>query len=344
MNIFKRLELYVSAIFKLGRTERRAKAAEAMAQRIPSLESKINHYAHHFDEHQRQLRQLVESYVRPSMSELSGRHSELARGYSDLTRRLDRMLEGESAIRERSSQKSRGHYSIRDTPGFEAFQQSFYHRLENKYRGSLADIRKKLSIHLPDVEAAFLRTGEKPVLDLGCGRGEWLELLRGLGIPVLGVDTNAYQIEEVLAAGYNVRLADAVETLRDAEPSSYAAVTAFHLIEHLPFETVLWVAREAMRVLAPGGILLFETPNVRNVLVGATSFHNDPTHLRPLTDPVLQVIFETCGYEEIDIRFLNPHERLNEFRRRQYFDDELAYLMFGPQDVAVVGRKPLEEN
>jgi O-antigen chain-terminating methyltransferase len=56
------------------------------------------------------------------------------------------------------------------------------------------------------------------------------------------------------------------------------------------------------------------------------------------------VIFETCGYEEIDIRFLNPHERLNEFRRRQYFDDELAYLMFGPQDVAVVGRKPLEEN
>jgi O-antigen chain-terminating methyltransferase len=343
LNIFKRLELYVSALFKLGKTERLAKAT---SRRLPQIENRIDHYALQVEEHQRRLPERVTDHVAPALAELSGRHSELARGYSDLTRRLDRLVEQAAprADRGRDAADMQAAPRLTETPGFDAFRQSFYHRLENRYRGTLADIRAKLRVYLPDVEAAFLRTGEKPVLDLGCGRGEWLELLHAFDIPALGVDTNAYQIEDVLAAGHNVKLADAVQTLKDAETGSYSAITAFHLVEHLPFEIVLWMTREALRVLAPGGILLIETPNVRNVLVGATSFHNDPTHLRPLTDPVLEVLFETCGYEEVDIRRLNPHERLAEFTQRQGFDDELAYLMFGPQDVAILGRKPLEAD
>lgn len=412
LNIVKRLELYVLAFFKLGKTERLAKVAN---WKITDIENKIEHHAHRFDEFQRQLPALVTEHARPAVAELSGRHSELARGhdelvrrydelarrcdeisgrngeltrsyielsgrngeltrshldlsrqthehtrnyaellgrqselsraYTDLTRRLDRLFERESLVQSRSESEADAQVSpIQTATGFDALRQSFYHRLENKYRGSLADIRKKLRVYLPDIEAAFLRTGGKPVLDLGCGRGEWLELLKDLDIPALGVDTNSYQIEEVLAAGYNVKLADAMQTLQKADTGSYAAITAFHLIEHLPFETVLWVARESLRVLAPGGILLFETPNVRNILVGATSFHNDPTHLSPRTDPVLKVTFEVCGYDQIDIRFLNPHERLNEFCQRHAFDEDLAYLIFGPQDVSILGRKPLEAN
>lgn len=395
----------MSAFFKLGKTERLAKVAN---WKIPEIENKIAHHAHHFDELQQQLPALVMEYARPAIAELSGRHSELAhrcdeltrgyteisvrngelargyteisgrngelsrsymellgrarehtrsyaellgrhselaRAYTDLTRRLDRLFERDSLVHFGSESETDVQMSpIKTATGFDALRQSFYHRLENEYRGSLADIRKKLRVYLPDIEAAFLRTGEKPVLDLGCGRGEWLELLQDLDIPALGVDTNSYQIEEVLAAGHNVKLADAIQTLQRADTGSYAAITAFHLIEHLPFETVLWVARESLRVLAPGGILLFETPNVRNILVGATSFHNDPTHLSPLTDPVLKVAFEICGYDQIDIRFLNPHERLNEFCQRQAFDEDLAYLFFGPQDVSILGRKPLEAN
>jgi O-antigen chain-terminating methyltransferase len=198
-------------------------------------------------------------------------------------------------------------------------------------------------VHLPEIEAAFLRTGEdKPVLDLGCGRGEWLELLTSRDIPARGVDTNAHQIEQARAEGYDVELADAIATLEAAPDGSHAAITAFHLIEHLPFDTVLWIAREALRALAPGGVLLFETPNVRNVLVGATSFHNDPTHLAPRTDAVMSVVFETCGFDPVDVRFLNAHERLEEFRTR--LDDELAFLLFGPQDLAISGQKPLGEG
>jgi O-antigen chain-terminating methyltransferase len=272
------------------------------------------------------------------MAQLEGRLSEIARGQSDLTRRLDRLFE--QGLPSPAEAPSASGAARTEGPGFDALRQAFYHRLENKYRGSLEDIRRKLRVHLPEIEAAFLRTGEdKPVLDLGCGRGEWLELLKSLGIPAQGVDTNAYQIEQARADGLDVVLADAIATLEQAPDDSLAAITAFHLIEHVPFDTVLWIAREAMRVLAPGGVLLFETPNVRNVLVGATSFHNDPTHLAPRTDAVMSVVFETCGFEAIDTRFLNAHERLEEFAQK--LEDELAYLLFGAQDLAISGRKPL---
>ena len=111
-----------------------------------------------------------------------------------------------------------------------------------------------------------------------------------------------------------------------------------------PFDTVAWIVREALRVLAPGGLLLFETPNTRNVLVGATTFHTDPTHLKPMPEQVMGVLFETAGFYPVDIRHLNAHERFDEFRAKPDFNDELAFLMFGPQDLAVLGSKPQDKE
>jgi O-antigen chain-terminating methyltransferase len=106
---------------------------------------------------------------------------------------------------------------------------------------------------------------------------------------------------------------------------------------------VAWITREATRVLAPGGLLLFETPHTRNVLVGATTFHTDPTHLKPMPEQVLGVLFETAGFHPIEVRALHPHERFDEFLAKPDFNDELAFLMFGPQDLAVLGIKPTGE-
>jgi SAM-dependent methyltransferase len=186
-----------------------------------------------------------------------------------------------------------------------------------------------------------LRCTEKPVLDIGCGRGEWLELLSESDLPAFGVDTNPVQIADVMVAGLDARQLDARAALTAQPDNSLSCITAHHLIEHLPFDEVLWITREAMRVLAPGGLLLFETPNVRNILVGATSFHNDPTHLKPMTDPVLSVLFETVGFGDIDIRRLHPHEKLEYFQSKSSFDPELAGLLFGPQDLTIMGTKPM---
>ena len=330
----KRVGNYIAALFKLGRTERMAKEAH---RNMREIEERFNSW----EIRERQLRNGIKQMVQSDTQALMARNAELARNFVELSRRLDQVL-----LTTRSDQAPfvQTDQPAPDESGIGAVMDSFYHKLENKYRGTTSDIRNRLRVYLPDVESAVIRTEGKPVMDIGCGRGEWLGLLNDAGITALGIDTNPVQIGDVQDKGLDARQGDARSALSAAEDNSVACITAHHLIEHLPFEEVLWITREAMRVLAPGGLLLFETPNVRNVLVGATSFHNDPTHLNPMTDPVLTVLFETVGFHPIETRHLHPHEKLAEFMAKPNFDPELANLMFGAQDLAILGHKPLQET
>lgn len=353
MKPLKRLERYLSAIFKLGRTERMAKSSLKVGQQN---ERKIQELEGHLDSlgalHEAVGR--LESRIEEQNNQIAVQrelaqalHAEAARSFSDLSRRIDHLLlHGRPAGAARSAVSSdpSPEASITETEGFRAFRDTFYHRLENRYRGSRAEIKRRLRAYLPDVEAAAIRTGNLPVLDIGCGRGEWLELLAEAGISTSGIDTNPAQMETPGSMGLDVRNGEAVEVLSQTESSSLSVISAHHVVEHLPFDTVAWITREAFRVLAPGGVLLFETPNTRNVLVGATTFHTDPTHIKPMPEQVLGVLFETVGFHPVETRGLNPHERLNEFLARPGFDEELAQLLFGAQDLAVLGTKPLGDT
>ena len=290
--------------------------------------------------------QLTDSLIHEFRSERAHLHatlrsetSLLARVFADLSRRVDAI--GQAGGAEAAGLSTPANpAALPASDGFEAFKDSFYHRLENRYRGSVEEIADRLRIYLPDVEAAVMRTGGKPVMDIGCGRGEWLGLLKRAGIEGFGVDTNAVQIEAAKEQGLDVRLGDALKALADQPDDSLALISAHHLVEHLPFDAVAWIAREAQRVLAPGGVLIFETPHTRNVLVGATTFHTDPTHLKPMPEQVLTVLFDTAGFDPVEVRALNPHARFKEFLDTPDFNDELAFLLFGPQDLAVLGTKP----
>ncbi len=343
MSGLKNFGNYVAAIFKLRRTEGMAKSATRQVQDLSMrLDHKVQDLGAKVQDLGARLDRLGSSFrlmVAGETQVLMARNAELARNYMDLSRRLDHILLTLSGLSEPQE-----HGAVpNDTSGLGSVKDSFYHKLENKYRGTTADIKNRLRIYLPDVESAVLRTGDKPVMDIGCGRGEWLELLADSEITAIGIDTNPVQIADVQAAGLDARHSDARSALSQAEDDSLSCITAHHLIEHLPFEDVLWLTREALRVLAPGGLLLFETPNVRNILVGATSFYNDPTHLSPMTQPVLEVLFETVGFHPIQMRHLHPHEKLAEFMGKPGFDPELANLLFGAQDLAVLGHKPLRD-
>lgn len=381
----KRLERYVSAIFKLGRTEYMAKDARKRIThaelRMDDIEGELGRFGRDIREiwrtadeqkallegHgpngsrllddiallQQRLEQhqaLTDSLVHEFRSERTHLHNTLhsetslmARVFSDVSRRVDQIGQRGGAAAEDLSPKA-PQIDLPASEGFEAFKDSFYHRLENRYRGSVEDIADRLRIYLPDVESAVMRTGGKPVMDIGCGRGEWLGLLKRAGIDGFGVDTNAVQIEAAREQGLDVRLGDALKALADQPDNSLSLITAHHLVEHLPFDAVAWIAREALRVLAPGGVLLFETPHTRNVLVGATTFHTDPTHLKPMPEQVLTVLFDTAGFDPVEVRALNPHARFHEFLNTPDFNDELAFLLFGPQDLAVLGTKPQDPN
>jgi SAM-dependent methyltransferase len=216
---------------------------------------------------------------------------------------------------------------------------SLYVALQDQFRGSREDIKERLRIYLPMLEDMRGDSQRMSVLDLGCGRGEWLELLREAGWLGVGVDTNRVMVEQCRQRGLTVVEADATQYLRGTPTASVAAVTAFHVVEHLRFAAVVELIDEAVRVLEAGGIAIFETPNPENVLVGSCSFYCDPSHHHPLPAPVLKFVTEARGLRDVQVIPLHPFPQtwpadesgLME-RLRGHFD--------GPRDYSVVGRKP----
>ncbi|GJI96148.1 hypothetical protein RugamoR57_28660 [Duganella caerulea] len=172
----------------------------------------------------------------------------------------------------------------------------FYRAFEDRYRGSRELIKQRLRAYEPFF--APLRTLQDPpaALDLGCGRGEWLELLGEQGFHAHGVDLDDGMLAACRERGLDVELGDAVACLRALPDNSLAVVSAFHLVEHIPFELLQTLVAETRRVLLPGGLLIMETPNPENLVVGASSFYLDPTHLRPIPPQLLAFVTEFGGF------------------------------------------------
>jgi len=184
---------------------------------------------------------------------------------------------------------------------------SLYVALEDQFRGSRELITERCQAYLPYIRSALKRAGGGAVLDIGCGRGEWLEVLREAGIEARGIDLNKLQILDCRAAGLDVQEAEAIGYLRALADASLAAVTGFHIVEHIPFPSLVVLFDEVYRVLKPGGVATFETPNPENQDVGACTFYMDPTHLHPLPPALLEFLALTRGLGEVEIRRLTEH-------------------------------------
>ncbi|HEY1150376.1 MAG TPA: class I SAM-dependent methyltransferase, partial [Pseudoduganella sp.] len=165
--------------------------------------------------------------------------------------------------------------------------QPFYRAFEDRYRGSRDTIKQRLRAYAPFLAALRGDASAPRALDLGCGRGEWLELLGEEGFAARGIDLDEGMLAACHERGLNVEQKDALAALREAPTASLSLVSSFHLVEHLPFDLVRELIAEALRALQPGGLLIMETPNPENLTVGATSFYMDPTHLHPLPPSLL---------------------------------------------------------
>lgn len=178
-----------------------------------------------------------------------------------------------------------------------------YNAFEDLQRGAYEDIQKRLEVYLGDLPNA-----EEPVVDIGCGRGEWLDLLKQKGIKAYGVDNNPDVAERASARGLDVRTADAMQHLAELPDRSVSAVTAFHVAEHLPLEALIELIDGSLRALRPGGKLILETPNPANLTVGATTFWLDPTHIRPLPSDLLSFLVTSRGFTDVEVRPLHRNE------------------------------------
>lgn len=188
---------------------------------------------------------------------------------------------------------------------------SFYYYQENEFRGSREEIRNRQSVYLPYIKETKVITHETPLVDLGCGRGEWLELLKESMIPSMGVDGNESMIETCRQLNLHAAHTDIIKFLMDQKDNSLGAITGFHIVEHFDPVIRLQILQECRRILIDGGLLILETPNPENLRVGAYWFYFDPDHNRPIPPDSLRVMLEYSGFHVDKILRLHPIEDID---------------------------------
>jgi len=219
------------------------------------------------------------------------------------------------------------------------YMDAYYLAFEDANRGTLAEIRQKLAIYIPYVIEFKQQSSTLPVLDLGCGRGEWLALLRDNAIAAYGVDMNGVMVTLGQESGLDVRHADGLTHLQQLPDASLSAITSFHVIEHLPFATLFNMLMEINRVLIPGGLLIFETPNPENVLVGSHTFYHDFTHRNPITPTALTFLLTYHNFQAIQTLRLHPYPEAAKVPGDDPLTARVNGHLCGPQDFALIARK-----
>ena len=219
-----------------------------------------------------------------------------------------------------------------------------YLAFEARFRGSEETIRERQRAYLGVL-------GERRrIVDVGCGRGELVALLREQGVDAYGVEIEPDFLALLEERGIPAVAQDAIEHLTALKPGAVDGIVLSHVIEHMPAQALRQIIDAAVTVLPEGGLLLMETPNPESLLAGSINFHRDPTHLRPVHPDTLAFMCETAGFSAAEILRLSPvpeRDRLPspapvEGALGEHLDRvvvRLNEMLYGFQDYAVLARR-----
>lgn len=225
-----------------------------------------------------------------------------------------------------------------------------YEKFENHFRGSETEIKKRLSMYLPYFE------GKNNVIDLGCGRGELLELLKENHIHARGVDMYKPFVEYCNNSGLNVVYGNAIEFVYELDDDTVEAIFAAQLIEHIKITELVRLCNESYKKLKEGGCLILETPNPTCLAIYTNAFYVDPSHNKPVHPKLLEYILQEAGFEDVQIVFTEcskvgyslpfiDMEYATDPKEKQNLKDindgigVLSNIMFGSQDYAIIATK-----
>lgn len=269
---------------------------EVAAALVDAVEGVAGQVADLASRQQEMADRLLQLESRPGQLEAQGRYPQAA--VERLESQVERLLSRVDELERRLAKPA----ETEPMDEFFAFHQE-------RFRGSREEIIERLAYYLPTIAQSPVAQAGRLALDIGCGRGEWLQLLQENSWSGRGVDTNASSLQLCRALNLEAVHADAVTYLEEVPDGQLGAITAFHLVEHLPFPQVIRLLRHAARTLAPGGVLILETPNPANRDVASWSFYLDPSHIAPLPGALLHVALEFTGFQDIRVIELHPGER-----------------------------------
>ncbi|MET4578505.1 class I SAM-dependent methyltransferase [Ottowia thiooxydans] len=185
----------------------------------------------------------------------------------------------------------------------------FYRAFEERFYAPRDVIKRLRRQYLPFVEPLVALYPQSETFDIGCGRGEWLELMGELGFNSFGVDLDEGMLQDCRDFNLRALQGDAVAYLKTLADESQAVITAFHVVEHISFEQLQAVVIESHRALKPGGLLIMETPNPENIAVATRNFYLDPTHQRVIPPLLLGFLPEFHGFARVGtLRLQESHE------------------------------------
>jgi len=219
----------------------------------------------------------------------------------------------------------------------------FYKSFEDKFRGHRSEIKKRLLAYEPFLQILKQNNENPTAADLGCGRGEWLEILKQNGFTARGCDLSEEMLKECEKNALEAKNQGAIEFLSELEDSSLALVSAFQLVEHLEFSELCELIKQARRVLKDGGILILETPNPENLRVATLNFYLDATHVKPIPPMLLEYLCEFEGFNNTFMMRLNSNLSFSEDLENQNVTLRDVLSSVG-LDYAVLGLKNGDEK
>jgi O-antigen chain-terminating methyltransferase len=206
-----------------------------------------------------------------------------------------------------------------------------YTRFAYRFRGSEDDVRRGQEFYKP-----FFRNCRN-VLDIGCGRGEFLEMIRDLGVPARGIDLGEESVAQCREKGLAAEVADMFPYLAALPAGEFDGIFLSQVVEHLDPMRLPGLIRLCAAGLERGGILAVETPNPECLAIFATYFYLDPTHTRPVPYPLMEFYMEEAGLGNIEVHKLSP--ALESMPEVAELPEEFRQRFFGGLDYAIIGRK-----
>ncbi|HYI95242.1 MAG TPA: class I SAM-dependent methyltransferase [Bryobacteraceae bacterium] len=254
-----------------------------------------------------------------------------ARLWSDLDRirlEYERMIHYELRL---IRQRSQGLVEAPPPAVVQDFTEFDYTRFADKFRGSEDYVRQTQSFYVPYFKDCHA------VLDIGCGRGEFLEVMREAGIQTHGIDLDSSSVEECRNKGLSAEVADLFHYLSTETGEPFDGIFAAQLAEHLPPTLLPRMIKLCAARLKPGGVLALETPNPESLAIFATHFYIDPTHTRPIPPALMAFYFEEFGLGRIEVQRRFPAgDSMPEVKE---LPQAVQEKFFGSLDYAIIGRK-----